>query len=681
MDHDNTRFAASVFSDETALFLTPAEPETGEEIRIRIRMKKQDGVQVFLARDAVRELEMQKLRSDAVFDWYEAALTCTEEPLRYVFRIECEGTVYYYTKTGIREAEEGNMPENCRCFTVYPGFHVPEWTKGALQYQIFPDRFCNGDPDSDVIEREYYYAGGHIRHAKDWDSLPDSEDYRCFYGGDLKGIRQKLDYLQSIGVSTIYLNPIFVSPTPHKYDTQDYLHVDPHLTGFAADGGEILKEEETDNTLAERYIRRTTEPKNLDAANAYFADFCREVHSRGMKILLDGVFNHAGSFHRWLDREGIYRKTGDERGAYRNPESPYRSYFRFDGEEGYESWYGFETLPKLNYEDSEALCEEIWQAAEQWLLPPYQIDGWRLDVGADLGHSDAFNHTFWKEFRKRVKRANPEAVILAEHYGDPSAWLQGDEWDTVMNYDAFMEPLSYFLTGLEKHSDYRRDDLYQNGPAFFDMMRNGMAQLPMLSLQSAMNELSNHDHSRFLTRTNTRVGRLESAGSEAASEGIQKAVFREAVLVQMTWPGAPTIYYGDEAGLCGWTDPDNRRTYPWGREEEELIAYHKALAALRERLPVLKRGSIQLLTAGYGLISYARFDGQDTVFILVNNLDIEQEAALMPADAGIPDGTALHRIFLTDESGFSETDYPVGIVKDGEIHITLSPQTAVIIKP
>ena len=207
------------------------------------------------------------------------------------------------------------------------------------------------------------------------------------------------------------------------------------------------------------------------------------------------------------------------------------------------------------------------------MSPPYNVDGWRLDVAADLGHSPEYNHLFWKRFRKAVKEANPNALILAENYTDPASWLEGDEWDTVMNYEAFMEPITWFLTGVEKHSDERRDDLLCNPETFEGAMSHHMSRFEYDSLYVAMNELSNHDHSRFLTRTNGQVGRIQSKGAKTAEEGINDAVMREAVIMQMTWPGAPTVYYGDEAGVCGFTDPDNRRTYPWGHEDQELIAF------------------------------------------------------------------------------------------------------------
>ncbi|MBR4539480.1 MAG: alpha-glycosidase, partial [Clostridia bacterium] len=237
------------------------------------------------------------------------------------------------------------------------------------------------------------------------------------------------------------------------------------------------------------------------------------------------------------------------------------------------------------------------------------------------------------------------------------------------------------LTGMEKHSDFRRDDLYQNGHAFFDIMRENMCRLPTPSLQCAMNELSNHDHSRFLTRTNGRVGRLQSAGSGAASEGIQIPVFQEAVVIQMTWPGAPTIYYGDEAGQVGWTDPDNRRTYPWNHENQNLIKLHQALTRLRGKLPVLKNGSVKPLCGGHGYIAYARFDEEATVIVACNNLDHAQLLTLPLRDVGIPDGIAIHRVFHTTGQGFLETDEQIGHVSDGQFQVSLEARSASIILP
>lgn len=205
-----------------------------------------------------------------------------------------------------------------------------------------------------------------------------------------------------------------------------------------------------------------------------------------MKVILDGVFNHCGSFNKWMDRERIYEGEKDyEPGAYISADSPYRSYFRFFKEEpenwpyngNYDGWWGHDTLPKLNYEDSVKLENYILYIGRKWVSPPYNVDGWRLDVAADLGRSNEYNHDFWKKFRTAVKDANPSALILAEHYGDPSDWLKGDEWDTVMNYDAFMEPITWFLTGMEKHSDEAREELLGNIDNFIGSMAHHMSNM------------------------------------------------------------------------------------------------------------------------------------------------------------------------------------------------------------
>jgi alpha-glucosidase len=380
-------------------------------------------------------------------------------------------------------------------------------------------------------------------------------DVREFYGGDLQGVLDKMDYLQELGVEVIYFNPLFVSPSNHKYDIQDYDYIDPHLGKIVSDEGELLPDGQRENRFASRYIDRVTNKANLEASNEMFAQVVAEAHRRGMRVILDGVFNHCGSFNKWMDRERIYENAeGYDKGAYVSADSPYRNYFDFHNQaawpynNSYDGWWGHDTLPKLNYEGSQELMDYVLHVAKKWVSPPYNVDGWRLDVAADLGHSQEFNHHFWQEFRKAVKEANPEAIILAEHYGNTRDWLQGNEWDTVMNYDAFMEPVTWFLTGMEKHSDDYREDLLGNAESFWGAMRHHTSSFSMPSWQVAMNELSNHDHSRFLTRTNHKVGRTNTLGPQAAEQGINKAVFREGVVIQMTWTGAPTIYYGDEAG-------------------------------------------------------------------------------------------------------------------------------------
>lgn len=679
---------SAVYSDETPVYRFPSEPDSGDSVTIRLRVAKDSALRVILLMESLSVGSlMVRVRSDDFFDYYETGIVCDDAEVIYRFLIEAEnGVRIAYDKNGPRAREDGSMPDYSPvyAFRFKPGFHVPAWAKGAVQYQIFTDRFRNGDPTNDVTDNEYYYTVGHSKHVEDWNAYPTDTDVRCFYGGDLQGILDKLDYLQDLGVQVLYLNPIFVSPSSHKYDTQDYEHIDPHFGVIVDDIEFAMQSWEKHNGYAPRYIRRVTSMENLEKSDDLFARLCQELHRRDMRIILDGVFNHCGSFNKWMDYEGIYLgKAGFQPGAFQSVNSPYRSYFHFnDSSNGrspaYEGWWGYSTLPKLNYESSPALCEEIYSIAERWAAPPYSIDGWRLDVAADLGHSEEFNHKFWQTFRSRVKAVNPNLLIIAEHYGDPSAWLRGDQWDSVMNYDAFMEPVTWFLTGMEKHSDAFRDDLYQNGHAFFDIMRDKMARMMYPSLMCAMNELSNHDHSRFLTRTNRMVGRFTTMGSEAAGRGINKGVFREAVTLQMSWPGAPTIYYADEAGQVGWTDPDNRRTYPWGHEDQSLILLHKDLIHLRRDLPVLSGGCFKPLLADYGRIAYARFSETQRAVVAMNNTGGWTNFRLFVRDAGAPEEEIYFRRIQTDEKGHTTEPESCEPVQHGYLSFDLPPFSSVI---
>lgn len=239
--------------------------------------------------------------------------------------------------------------------------------------------------------------------------------------------------------------------------------------------------------------------------------------------------------------------------------------------------------------------------------------------------------------------------------------LKGDQWDTVMNYDAFMEPITWFLTGVEKHSDEFRGDLLGNPDTFMGAMNYHMARFQRPSLEIAMNELSNHDHSRFLTRTNRRVGRTHTMGPQAANEGIDKSIFRQGVVFQMTWPGAPTIYYGDEAGLCGWTDPDNRRTYPWGREDMELIRFHKDMIRIHKNYEALIRGSVMFLYGAHKIIAYGRFTDTEQLVVILNTNYEDIDVKLHVRRIGVKNHEVMRRVMFTNEEGYSleACDYKV----------------------
>ena len=644
----------ALFADETLDYRIPEEPDEGDSVVLRFRTGKDNTDHVYCISDEGK-MQMKKTSSDSLFDYYEIQITAGENPLYYYFQAEKDGQVCFYDRLGT-DAD----PKGSHAFCITPGFHTPEWAKGAVMYQIYIDRFCNGDPDNDVTDDEYIYIGCPVQQVKDWNAGPEAMDVGRFYGGDLQGVWDKLDYLQYLGIEVIYFNPLFVSPSNHKYDSQDYEHIDPHFGVIVRDGGQAVPQGAVSNEDASRYRLRSAAPENLTASDAFFAEFVEELHRRGMRVIIDGVFNHCGSFNKWLDREKIYEKMGGyETGAYVSEDSPYRSFFRFNDEtvwpdnDSYDGWWGHDTLPKLNYEESDQLYDYVMSIARKWGSPPFNVDGWRLDVAADLGHSSEYNHKFWRDFRKNVKEANPEAIILAEHYGDPGSWLAGDQWDTVMNYDAFMEPLTWFLTGMEKHSDEYNGILFGDGVSFFRSMNYHMARMKTPSLLTAMNQLSNHDHSRFLTRTNQTVGRLATAGAKKAEEGIHYGVFREAVMVQMTWPGAPTLYYGDEAGVCGWTDPDNRRTYPWGHENFELIEFYSYMIRIHKGMPALRRGSIKQLLADRQLIAYGRIRGKNKCVVAVNNRNNRREIQLPVWELGITDEEKIMRVMLTEEKGYN----------------------------
>lgn len=671
----------ALFCDGTEGYVYPPEPKESELVTFRFRTAKDDVDRVGLVTSADTYV-MEKECTQGEFDYYTFETRLGEEPFRYCFEVQSGTEKYYYGRCGIsREILEYYN------FVVVPGFSTPDWAKGAVMYQIFTDRFYNGDKSNDVETNEYYYIGDYSQRVTNWDKYPASMGVREFYGGDLQGVMDKLDYLQDLGVEVVYFNPLFVSPSNHKYDIQDYDYIDPHYGKIVDDGGEVLPNGVTDNSQATKYKKRTTGLKNLEASNELFIKLVEELHRRGMKVILDGVFNHCGSFNKWMDRERIYEGEEDyEPGAYVSADSPYRSYFRFfkEGPENwpyngnYDGWWGHDTLPKLNYEDSVKLENYILYIGRKWVSPPYNVDGWRLDVAADLGRSNEYNHEFWQKFRRAVKDANPNALILAEHYGDPSDWLKGDEWDTVMNYDAFMEPVTWFLTGMEKHSDEAREELFGNIDNFIGSMAHHMSNMLTPSLQVAMNELSNHDHSRFLTRTNHMVGRVEHLGPEAANEYVNKAVMREAVVMQMTWVGAPTVYYGDEAGVCGFTDPDNRRTYPWGHEDQELIAFHKEAIRIHKEHPALKTGSLKILGGEENILSYARFKGHDRIIVVINNRSERAEVKVPVWEAEIPIKCRMKRLLYSYKEGYT-TEYEEYLVEDGEVVANMGPHSALVL--
>lgn len=655
----------ALFADGSADYCTPQECDPGDRVRLRFRTLRNNADCVLLIQanqdgEQYAATPMRKAGCSRAFDFYETEIQVGQHPIQYYFEVVKGEERCDYTRLGADGGRGSRF-----YFELVPGFHVPNWTKGCVMYQIFTDRFYDGDPSNNVRTGEYHYLGQNSVAVKHWEEPTAELDVGRFYGGDLAGVEQKLDYLKALGVEAIYFNPLFVSPSNHKYDCQDYEHIDPHLTRITVDGD---------------YGMRTAAPENLEASDAWFAAFVETCHAKGLRVIIDGVFNHCGSFHKMMDRAGIYAARGGyPEGAYRSADSPYHDYFLFadnrqeawPNNDSYEKWWGNETLPKLNYEGSQALEDYVLQIAAKWVSPPFCADGWRLDVAADLGHSAAYNHAFWKKFRSAVKAANPEALILAEHYGDAAPWLSGSEWDSVMNYDAFMEPVSWFLTGMEKHSDWQQEERCGDAADFFETMLHGQCAMHPSSILAAMNELSNHDHSRFLTRTNKRAGRLQSQGYEAAGQNLNFGLFCAGVVLQMTWPGAPTIYYGDEVGVCGWTDPDSRRPYPWGKENHQILDFYTYMTNLH-RQEIFRLGAWKPLYASRYLLAFCRMYGDRVAIVAVNAGDSRMEAKLPVWLAGVTGDMTLTRVIEADHKHYN-VGYHHRVVSNGYLSVGLGP--------
>ncbi len=302
--------ANALFTDETENFKTPYEPNLGDTVTLIFRTLKNDVLQANAVINGLNH-KMKKFLCDGQFDYYKYAFKCNTRHFNYYFTAYDEDDTICYNRLGcVKQVDEKFN------FSFTANRKVPDWAKGAVFYQIYPDRFCNGTKSNDVTDNEYYYTGGHSRRVRDWYKYPDELDVRCFYGGDLQGVKQKLDYLQDLGVEAIYFNPLFVSPSNHKYDTQDYDYIDPHLAVIEEDLEHSMQYWERHNGFAPKYITRTTSRVNLEKSNLFFIDLVKEIHDRGMRVIIDGVFNHCGSFNKWLDKEGIYvNKEGYKMGA------------------------------------------------------------------------------------------------------------------------------------------------------------------------------------------------------------------------------------------------------------------------------------------------------------------------------------------------------------------------------
>lgn len=428
---------------------------------------------------------------------------------------------------------------------------TPDWVKHAVFYQIFPDRFARSkQPRKRLLPSTSW---------EEWDEMPTLQGYK---GGDLWGVIEQLDYLHDLGINAIYFTPIFQSASNHRYHTHDYYNVDPMLGG-----------------------------------NGAFRELLEACHERNIKVVLDGVFNHASRgfffFHDILEN-GPYSPWVKWFKIEDWPLSPYNGEFPAN----YEGWGGNRALPVFNHDNPE-VREYIMEIAEYWIK--FGIDGWRLDVPFEVKTPG-----FWQEFRDRVKALNDDAYIVGEVWEDSSEWLDGTQFDGVMNY-LFAAPTIAFTAGDRVDMEQVKDRSYHPYPPLFaaeyaEKIQHLLQLYPWEIQLTQLNLLASHDTARLLS----------IAGDDRASVEL-------ATLLLLTFPGAPSIYYGDEVGLPGRLDPDSRRGFPleanWQRE---VLDYHRKLIALRHRSSALRAGSYHVLHAHAAVYVFARILDSEEIIVALN---------------------------------------------------------------
>ncbi len=509
-------------------------------------------------------------------DWVRDCFSCTVKLEQYT------GLIWYsFRLTGFlgRQVELGEYQ-----LTVYDGSEtVPDWFGQGMCYQILPDRFYRTeipDPAGMVGNRWVHQSWEEDPAVGSMGKTPEGWDIcnRDFFGGNLKGVEEKLPYLASLGVETIYFCPIFEAAENHRYGTADYYRIDPML-----------------------------------GTNEDFERLCQAAHSRGIRVLLDGVFNHTGWTSRYFNGDGYY---GPQEGASKDWNSPYRPWFQFrNWPNDYESWWGIYSLPAVN-EQCPSYRDFIFGAEDsvvrRWLRAG--ADGWRLDVADELPDD------FVSGIHEAVRAEKPEAAVIGEvwedgttkiAYGVRRRHLLGQHLDSLMNYPFRNALIAYLLGG--------------DAAAFRDEMESLRQNYPAFAFYGAMNSLGTHDTLRILTYLGTE-DQKETWSKEARGQYRMTAEERErgkrrlklGATVLFTFPGAPTVYYGDEAGMEGYEDPFNRRTFPWGQEDSQLIAWFSTLGMARKESPPLRRGELQWGTCRGEVLSFSRVLGKDCAGIAVN---------------------------------------------------------------
>ncbi|WP_195575348.1 alpha-glycosidase [Paenibacillus sp. 1001270B_150601_E10] len=530
-----------------------------ETIHLRIRTKKNDVKQATVyygdkfdcwqGLERTESVSMVRLYQDELFDYWQAEAIPPYRRLAYVFKLEDSTDTIWMTERGFQKEE----PTPTKSWFEYPFlnpvdiFTPPSWVKDAVFYQIFPERFANGDKSNDPDGVE------------PWGGEPTPDNY---FGGDLQGVINHLDYLEQLGITAIYFTPIFEATTNHKYDTKNYMKVDPHF-----------------------------------GTNEKLKELVKACHSRGIRVLLDAVFNHAGySFPPYVDvlekgEQSVYKEWFHVR------EFPLRV---VDGIPTFDTFAFTPMMPKLNTENPEVKAY-LLEVARYW-IEEVGIDGWRLDVANEV------DHQFWREFRQTVKAFNPEAYILGEMFHEGMMWLQGDQFDAVMNY-----PFTYAM-----HDFFAERAV--DGAQFAQAIEHQLASYPQQANEVMFNLLDSHDTARLLTLC-----------------GNDKRRMKLAALFQLTFLGTPCIYYGDEVGLDGENDPGCRKCMEWDteRQDAKLLDYYRSLIALRHQHAALRSGSFRFLYAKEQdqVIVYERADEQSRFLIVLNN-GARRRSVRLPMPAG-----------------------------------------------
>ena len=531
---------------------------------------------------------MQIVASDAQCNWWQTEIRLHMLLTNYRFFFNTTEGNWSFTANGMVQY----TPTDATDFKYLYRYDAPSWVQGSVFYQIFPERFADGDSTNNVQSGEYScYGTSVVAHA--WGELPTqtgAAGNAHFFGGDLQGIVQHMDYLTDLGVSALYLTPIFTSPSNHKYDVQNYREVDPHFGGEQA-------------LIALR----------------------EALDERGMRLMLDIVPNHCSSMHEWFVD------------AQKDPKAKTRDYFTFGKtSETYESWLGVSSLPKLNYH-SEQLRQEMYAGEDAimryWLRPPYRIDGWRIDVANMLARQgeSQLEHKIGRGIRRAVKSESPSMYLIGEHFFDASAQLQGDELDATMNYRGFSLPLLQWLVGYI-------DDTWLTRPretwpllpteALMAQWRAFLSAIPWQIAIQQFNLLGSHDTARLQTVLD---------GNEA--------LIQVAVTLLLTYPGVPSIYYGDEIGIEGGRDPDNRHCMSWDPQTWNTTrrSLYQRLIHERRTAPALREGGFQALYAAGETLAFLREAPDERLLIVARRKD-DGLKALPVQQAGLSDSTHMQEV-------------------------------------